>query len=132
MQQVSTQSGPSRARCRRRVCPRPVAGPIFTPGAGVIPFVIGFALGPIGYYLRRKVAETPAFERAGRAAAPIERSPFLPPPARDYRVRMLQAFGLSIIGCIANFIFVVYLVAYMINTMKLPPGRPCPARLWPG
>ena len=35
---------------------------------------------------------------------------------------MLQAFGLSIIGCIANFIFVIYLVSYAINTMKLPPG----------
>ncbi|MEJ1976943.1 MAG: MFS transporter [Acetobacteraceae bacterium] len=35
---------------------------------------------------------------------------------------MLQAFGVSIVGCIANFIFVVYLVSYAINTMHLPPG----------
>jgi len=41
---------------------------------------------------------------------------------RDYGSRMLQAFGLSIIGCIANFVFVVYLVAYAINTMHLPSG----------
>src|SRR6516225_7453836 len=29
-----------------------------------IPFLIGFVLGPVGYYLRTRVAETPAFERA--------------------------------------------------------------------
>ena len=29
-----------------------------------VPFLIGFVLGPIGYYLRTRVAETPAFQRA--------------------------------------------------------------------
>ena len=29
-----------------------------------IPFLIGFVLGPVGYYLRTRVAETPAFQRA--------------------------------------------------------------------
>jgi MFS transporter, MHS family, proline/betaine transporter len=37
-------------------------------------------------------------------------------------VRMLQAFGLSIIGCMGNYIFVIYLVSYAINTLKLPPS----------
>jgi MHS family proline/betaine transporter-like MFS transporter len=35
---------------------------------------------------------------------------------------MIQAFGLSIIGCIAGFIFTVYLVSYSINATHLPPG----------
>jgi MHS family proline/betaine transporter-like MFS transporter len=70
--------------------------------------------------LRRKVAETPAFERAVEHRI-VERSPFLT-AIREYRSRMLQAFGLSIIGCMANFIFVIYLVSYAINTMKLPAG----------
>ena len=85
-----------------------------------IPFLCGFLLGPIGYYLRRKVAETPAFERAVEART-VERAP-LRAAIHDYGSRMVQAFGLSIIGCIANFVFVVYLVSYAINTMKLPPG----------
>ena len=85
-----------------------------------IPFVCGFLLGPIGYYLRKKVAETPAFERAVETRA-VERAP-LRVAIHDYGIRMIQAFGLSIIGCIANFIFVVYLVSYAINTMHLPPG----------
>jgi MFS transporter, MHS family, proline/betaine transporter len=85
-----------------------------------IPFLCGFLLGPVGYYLRRKVAETPAFERAVETRA-VERAP-LRVAVHEYGTRMIQAFGLSIIGCIANFIFVVYLVSYAINTMHLPSG----------
>jgi MHS family proline/betaine transporter-like MFS transporter len=39
-----------------------------------IPFLVGFVLGPIGYYLRSKVEETPAFERTV-ALDEISRSP---------------------------------------------------------
>jgi MFS transporter, MHS family, proline/betaine transporter len=85
-----------------------------------IPFLCGFLLGPIGYYLRKKVAETPAFERTIETQN-VEPSP-LRAAVREYGTRMIQAFGLSIIGCIANFVFVVYLVSYAITTMKLPPG----------
>ena len=85
-----------------------------------IPFLCGFLLGPIGYFLRRKVAETPVFERVVEQRK-VERSP-LTVAIREFGPRMLQAFGLSIVGCIANFIFVVYLVAYAIKTLHLPPG----------
>jgi MFS family permease len=85
-----------------------------------IPFLCGFLLGPIGYYLRKKVAETPAFEWAVETRV-VERAP-LRTAVSEFGGRMLQAFGLSIIGCIANFIFVVYLVSYAINTMHLPAG----------
>jgi MHS family proline/betaine transporter-like MFS transporter len=85
-----------------------------------LPFVAGFVLGPIGYYLRKKVAETPAFEQTVETHK-VERSP-VGAALSEYRGRMLQAFGLSIVGCIANYTFVIYLVGYAINTMKLAPG----------
>jgi MHS family proline/betaine transporter-like MFS transporter len=87
-----------------------------------VPFIFGFLLGPVGYYLRKRVAETPAFERTVDAHK-IERSP-LAVAFRDYGSRMFAAFGLSIIGCIANFVFVIYLVSYAINTMHLPASVP--------
>src|SRR5436305_600540 len=68
-------------------------------------------------FLMRKVAETPAFAQAVESRK-VERSP-LGVAFRTYGTRMLQAFGLSIIGCIANYVFIVYLVSYAINTMKL-------------
>jgi len=85
-----------------------------------IPFLCGFLLGPIGYYLRKKVAETPAFERTVETRS-IERTP-LRAAIADYGMRMLQAFGLSIIGCTVGFVFNVYLVSYSIGTLHLPAG----------
>ena len=120
MQQTSTQIGALSGSLSAALLASTLSQEDFFAWGWRIPFVVGFALGPIGYYLRRKVAETPAFERAVEHRI-VERSPFLT-AIREYRSRMLQAFGLSIIGCMANFIFVIYLVSYAINTMKLPAG----------
>ncbi|MEA2727306.1 MAG: hypothetical protein QOF70_1781 [Acetobacteraceae bacterium] len=64
-------------------------------------------------HLRRKVAETPAFERAVETRA-VERAP-LRVAVRESGTRMIQAFGLSIIGCIANFIFVGVLATNVLE-----------------
>jgi MHS family proline/betaine transporter-like MFS transporter len=120
MQQLSTQIGSLSGSLSAALLASTLSNDDFYAWGWRIPFVIGFALGPIGYYLRRKVAETPAFERAVEHRT-VERSPFLV-AIRDYRIRMLQAFGLSIIGCMGNFVFVIYLVSYAIHTMKLPAG----------
>lgn len=120
MQQLSTQIGSVSGSLSAALLASSLSEADFYAWGWRIPFVVGFALGPIGYYLRRKVAETPAFERAVERRT-VERTPLFA-AASEYGVRMLQAFGLSIIGCIANFTFVIYLVNYAINTMKLPPG----------
>ncbi len=120
MQQFSTQIGSVSGSLSAALLASALSQEDFYAWGWRLPFVVGFLLGPIGYYLRRKVAETPAFENAVEHRA-VERSPLLA-ALRDYRFRMLQAFGLSIIGCMANFTFVIYLVSYAINTMKLPPG----------
>jgi MFS family permease len=120
MQQVSTQLGALSGSLSAALLATNLSEADFYTWGWRIPFVIGFVLGPIGYYLRRKVAETPAFERAVEHRV-VERSPFFA-AIREYRVRMAQAFGLSVIGHVANFTFVIYLVNYAINTMKLPAG----------
>lgn len=120
MQQFSTQIGSLSGSLSAALLASSLSPEDFYAWGWRIPFVVGFVLGPIGYYLRRKVAETPIFERAVENRT-VERSP-MRTAIREYRTRMLQAFGLSIIGCMANFTFVIYLVNYAINTMKLPPG----------
>jgi MHS family proline/betaine transporter-like MFS transporter len=119
-QQFSTQIGALAGSLSAALLAASLSEAEFYAWGWRVPFLCGFLLGPIGYYLRKKVAETPAFERAVETRA-VERAP-LRVAVRDYGSRMIQAFGLSIIGCIANFVFVVYLVSYAINTMKLPPG----------
>ncbi len=119
-QQFSTQIGGLTGSLSAALLASSLSSEDFYAWGWRIPFLCGFLLGPIGYYLRRKVAETPAFERAVENKT-VERAP-LRVALHEYGTRMLQAFGLSIIGCIAGFIFTVYLVSYSINTMHLPPG----------
>ena len=119
-QQFSTQIGSLAGSLSAALIASSLSREAFYAWGWRIPFLCGFVLGPVGYFLRKKVAETPAFERTMQTHG-IERLP-LTVAVRDFGGRMLQAFGLSIVGCIANFIFVIYLVAYAINTMHLRPG----------
>lgn len=120
-QQFSTQIGALTGSLSAALLAASLSNEDFYAWGWRIPFLCGFLLGPIGYYLRKRVAETPAFERAVEHRT-VEQAP-LRAAVREYGTRMIQAFGLSIIGCIAGFVFVVYLVAYAINTLHLPPGR---------
>ena len=86
-----------------------------------IPFLCGFLLGPIGYYLRQ---ESSRGRRHSSAPSKHARSSGRRCARRcaNMAAGWCRRSALSIIGCIANFVFVVYLVSYAINTMKLPPG----------
>jgi MHS family proline/betaine transporter-like MFS transporter len=119
-QQFSTQIGSLAGSTSATVLATGLSETAFYSWGWRLPFLFGFLLGPIGYYLRRKVAETPVFADTVEQRK-VERAP-LRVAIRDYGDRMIQAFGLSIIGCIAGFVFTVYLVSYAINTMKLPAG----------
>ncbi|HZS82874.1 MAG TPA: MFS transporter [Stellaceae bacterium] len=85
-----------------------------------LPFLLGFVLGPIGYYLRTRVAETPAFERTAAAKA-LTRLPLVDALAL-HRTAFLAAFGLSIIGCVLNYTFIVFMPTYAAQTLKIDPG----------
>ncbi len=82
-----------------------------------LPFILGFVLGPIGYYLRTRVAESPAFERAA-AARDIKRMP-LGDALSTHLGAFAAAFGLSIIGCVLNYTFIVFLPQFAAGTLKI-------------
>ena len=83
-----------------------------------LPFLIGFILGPVGYYLRTKVEETPAFERTSQHHD-VSRSP-LRQSLTLYPATMLAAFGLSIIGCVVNYVFVIYVPSFAQAQLHIP------------
>jgi MFS transporter, MHS family, proline/betaine transporter len=82
-----------------------------------IPFLIGFVLGPVGYYLRTRVAETPAFQRA-EAARDLTSMP-LAQAFTTHGWVFLAAFGLSIIGCVVNYVFLVFLPSFASQTLHI-------------
>ena len=84
---------------------------IFTAWGWRIAFLIGFVLGPIGYYLRTQVEETPAY-RAHRVQAGSDPLAAARRVHRLLRRRCIAAFGLSIIGCVLNYVFIIFLPSF--------------------
>ena len=78
-------------------------------------------LGPVGYYLRTRVAETPAFQRA-EAARDLTRVP-LAEAFTTHGWVFLAAFGVSIIGCVINYVFLVFLPSFASQTLHIDLSR---------
>jgi MFS transporter, MHS family, proline/betaine transporter len=83
-----------------------------------LPFILGLLVGPIGLYLRLKVADTPAFRQAV-AEKRVERTP-LRTAFTLFGGRIVSATLISIIGTTTNFIFTIYLMNYAIQQQHLP------------
>jgi MFS transporter, MHS family, proline/betaine transporter len=82
-----------------------------------VPFAVGFLLLPIGYYLRSRVDETPAFERLvtrGEVATAPMRSAF----ARQ-KVAMWQVFGTSIIWNAGGYVLLVFLPSFATQALRV-------------
>src|SRR5579862_8143674 len=83
-----------------------------------IPFLIGFAIGPIGYYLRMSVEETASFEQATRAE-PV-RAPLREALGR-HRAALLIVFGTAIVWTVAGYTFGAFTASYATQTLKMSP-----------
>ncbi len=91
---------------------------VFASWGWRLAFLLGFVLGPIGYYLRTKVEETPAYERAV-VRHQVARSP-LRQSLTEYPGPVLAAFGLSIIGCVINYVFIIFVPSFAQQRLHIP------------
>ncbi len=93
---------------------------VFSAWGWRLAFLLGFVLGPIGYYLRTHVEETPAYEHAvvthTVSQSPLRRS------LTEYPSTMLAAFGISIIGCVINYVFIIFVPSFAQNQLHIPPS----------
>ena len=120
-QQFSTQIGATGASLCGYLLANFMAPDLFSSWGWRIPFVAGFVLGPIGYYLRTRVSETPAFERNAETKN-LAHAPFGETLATR-RTEVIQAFFLSIIGIVANYIMLVYMATYAQKVLGIPQGQ---------
>jgi MHS family proline/betaine transporter-like MFS transporter len=85
-----------------------------------VPFILGFLLAPIGFYLRSRVAETPAYDRTVAAhkvaAAPVRDS------LTTYIRPVLAAFGLSIVGTVGNYTFNIFVPSFATSGLGIAAG----------
>ena len=82
-----------------------------------IPFIVGFLLAPVGYYLRSRVSETPIFERAVEnhelAAAPMRLA------LKEHWRAVLTGFGVTVIWTAGTFIFLTFMLTYAQQTLGI-------------
>jgi len=117
LQQAATALGAMGATFSAAILTSTLSAESFFAWGWRIPFLIGFVLGPIGYYLRTRVAETPAFQRA-EATRSLTRMP-LAEAITTHGWVFLAAFGLSIVGCVINYVFLVFLPSFASQTLKI-------------
>jgi MHS family proline/betaine transporter-like MFS transporter len=87
-----------------------------------IPFLLGALIGPVGFYIRRRVGEAPAFLEARRAAPP-PRAPLLV-VLRDFPAPLIAAIGTIVCGTAATYLWNSYLPVYVVRALHLPITTP--------
>ncbi len=78
-----------------------------------VPFVFGLLLGPIAYYIRSRVDETPEFLAAQTTNSPL-RDTFA-----GQKTRLLIAIGIVVLGTVATYV-VLFMPTYGVKQLALP------------
>ena len=79
-----------------------------------IPFAIGAALSLFGFYLRRNLAETEAFQKSATTQRGSPMRELLKHPKE-----ILLVFGLTMGGTTAFYTYTTYMPTFLVNTVKL-------------
>jgi MHS family proline/betaine transporter-like MFS transporter len=80
-----------------------------------IPFFFGLLIGPVGYYIRRHLDETPEFQSAQTISAPLRET------LTSAKARLLVALGTIILLTVATYT-AVYMPTYAVRELGLPPA----------
>jgi MHS family proline/betaine transporter-like MFS transporter len=83
-----------------------------------IPFAIGLLIGPVGFYIRRRLEDTPAFLAQERVA----QSP-LGEVLRDHLRPVICGFGMVILGTASVYVLVLFLPTYAYHQFHLPQSE---------
>lgn len=84
-----------------------------------VPFIAGVLIAPVGYYLRSKVNETPAFTRTVQTAT-VAASP-LRAAFTTHRRAVLSGFGLTIVWTVSSYLFLTYMPTFAVQQLHMAP-----------
>jgi len=80
-----------------------------------VPFLFGLLIGPVGLYIRSRMAETPEFVAAGPARTPVRTL------LAEHPTAVLIAIGASIISN-SSYYLILYIPTYAVSQLHLPPS----------
>ena len=80
-----------------------------------VPFLFGLLIGPVAYYIRQGVDESPDFHAGPETAHPLREA------LRHDKLRMLVGAGVVCAGNVASYVN-IYMPTYAITQLHLPPA----------
>ena len=78
-----------------------------------IPYVFGLLIGPIGFYIRRHIDETPEFISAPISTAPLSEL------FSGQLYRVLLAIGIAVVSNSSNYL-ILFMPTYAVTNLKMP------------
>jgi len=86
-----------------------------------LPFLFGISLGFVGWYMRIRLEDTPAYRKVEESKK-VEKSPLAAAFRRNY-TGMVQAMGLTAIWTVSYYILLIFMPTYINKMLKLPLNR---------
>jgi MHS family proline/betaine transporter-like MFS transporter len=83
-----------------------------------VPFILGLSIGPVGFYLRSKIPESPVF----KVAAASDRAP-LALLWRGHKTTLLRAFCLTIHLTACTYLIIIYMPTYAVHALGFAPQK---------
>ncbi|SDV48067.1 MFS transporter [Chitinasiproducens palmae] len=78
-----------------------------------VPFLLGIVIGPIGFYIRNRVDETPAFKQAEKVKSPLAEI------ARRYPRQTFASFAMVILWTVCTYVLLFYTPTYAVKVLKM-------------
>jgi MFS transporter, MHS family, proline/betaine transporter len=82
-----------------------------------VPFLIGLLIGPIGYYIRQHVDETPDFAAEKKASSPLSEV------LRLYPRGAIAGFLMVILWTVCTYVLLYYMPTYVVKTLKMAQSQ---------
>ncbi|MGY2489060.1 MFS transporter [Cupriavidus sp. CP313] len=80
-----------------------------------LPFLLGIVIGPVGYYIRHHLDETPTFrDNAERADSPLKEI------VQTYPRETLASFSMVILWTVCTYVLLFYMPTYAVKVLKVP------------
>ena len=79
-----------------------------------VPFIVGMLIGPVGFYIRNKIDETPTFQHAEKSDTPL-RDVF-----SQYPRETLASFSMVVLWTICTYVLLFYMPTYAQRVLHLP------------
>ena len=86
-----------------------------------LPFIFGITLGAVGWYMRTKLEDTPAYKKVADSKQ-VEKSPVKTAFANNY-VGIIKAMGLTAIWTVAYYILLIFMPTYINKMLHIPFNR---------